>query len=294
VVRVDTHLHLTRWWPDLPHTGYRADLDYTTPGLLREMDAAGIDYGITIQVREAPNPPEALAESREIFADGGGRLRPVVTVDPTLGEDAIRAAIALWEDEPNLAGVKLFPGYQAFYPHDARLAPLYEFAHRRELPVLIHQGDTLDRNGRIKYARPIEVDEIAVQYRDVRFVLCHFGNPWIDEAAELVYKNENLYADTSGLLAHPSAPYFARMVEQCRQRLLQAIVAVGAVDRILYGSDWPLEELRVAAGLIEGLDLPAGDRAKILGENARRLFRLPNARTRGRSVQRDAPPRKAR
>jgi predicted TIM-barrel fold metal-dependent hydrolase len=84
------------------------------------------------------------------------------------------------------------------------------------------------------------------------------------------------------------------MVDQCRQRLLQAIVAVGAVDRILYGSDWPLEELRVAAGLIEGLDLPAGDRSKILGENARRLFRLPDTRTRGRSGRTDAPPRKAR
>jgi uncharacterized protein len=275
VVRVDTHLHLTRWWPDLPHTGYRADLDYTTPGLLREMDRAGIDYGITIQVRESPNPAEALAESREIVTASGGRLRPVVTVDPTLGEDAIRAAIGLWDEEPNLAGVKLFPGYQAFYPHDPRLAPLYEFAHRRELPVLIHQGDTLDRNGRIKFARPIEVDEVAVRYRDVRFVLCHFGNPWIDEAAELVYKNENLYADTSGLLAHPSAPLFARMVAQCRQRLTQAIVAIGSSERVLYGSDWPLEELRQAVGLVDGLGLPADDRNRILGENARRLFGLP-------------------
>jgi uncharacterized protein len=278
MVRVDTHLHLSRWWPDLPRTGYRPNLDYTTAGLLAEMDGAGIDFGLAIQIHEAPDPRDALAESREVCGASRGRLRPVVTVDPTRGKDAIAAAIALWETEPDLAGIKLFPGYQAFYPHDPVLAPLYEFAHRRGLPVLIHQGDTLDRNGRIKYARPIEVDEVAVQYRDVRFVLCHFGNPWIDEAAELVYKNENLYADTSGLLAHPSAPYFARMVEQCQQRLLQAILAVGAVDRILYGSDWPLEELRLAVGLVDGLDLTVADRSKILGENARHLFRLPDTR----------------
>lgn len=274
MVRVDSHLHLSRWWPDPSHTWYRPDLDYTVRGLLAEMDAAGIDQGLTIQIFEAPTPPDAWAESRQLVETSRGRLHPVVTVDPTKGPETVANAIALWEKEPNVAGVKLFPGYQAFYPHEKRVAPLYEFAHRRGIPVLIHQGDTLDRNGLLKFARPIEVDEVAVQYRDVRFVLCHFGNPWIDEAAELVYKNENVYADTSGLLAHPSAPHFERMVEQSRFRLTQAIVAIGTVDRILYGSDWPLEDLRTAVGLVERLDLPEEDRVKILGVNARRLFRL--------------------
>ncbi len=275
--RVDVHLHLTRWWPDLAHTAYRADLEYNSAGLLDEMDAARIDFGLLLPVHEAPSPEEALAESRTLSAASGGRLRPVVTVDPTRGEEAVRATVALWESEPTIAAVKLFPGYLPFYPHDPRLAPVYEFAHRRRLPVMIHQGDTLDRKGLVKFARPIEVDEVAVRYPDVRFVLCHFGNPWVEEAAELVYKDENVYADTSGLLAHPSAPYFERMVEQGRARILAAIVSVGSADRILYGSDWPLEELRVATGLIEGMDLPLADRDRILGENAVRLYRLDEA-----------------
>jgi uncharacterized protein len=114
-------------------------------------------------------------------------------------------------------------------------------------------------------------------------VLCHFGNPWVEEAAELVYKNENVYADTSGLLAPPSVPFFGRMIEQCRRRVLQAIVSIGSVDRILYGSDWPLEELRVAVALVEGLDLAPKDRERILGGNACRLFRLPERRPSGSS-----------
>jgi predicted TIM-barrel fold metal-dependent hydrolase len=273
---VDTHLHLSRWWPDLAHTAYRPDLDYTSEGLLREMDANGIDFGLVIQIVESPNASEALTESRSIFAAGRGRLRPVVTVDPTRGETGVKEAVALWEGEEHLAGIKLFPGYLPFYPHDPRLAPLYEFAHRKRLPVLVHQGDTLDRKGLVKFARPIELDEVAVRYPDVRFVLCHFGNPWIDEAAEVVYKNENVYADTSGLLAHPSSPYFERMVDQCRRRLLQAVISVGSADRILYGSDWPLEELRLAVGLVDGLDLPPEDRERILGGTARHLFGLPD------------------
>jgi uncharacterized protein len=274
--RVDTHLHLSQWWPDLAHTAYRADLEYTARGLLREMDHNDIDVGLVIQIFESPTPEDALAESRTIFEASGGRLRPVVTVDPTRGESTVRNAIALWEGYKPIAGIKLFPGYLPFYPHDPRLEPLYEFAHRRGLPVLVHQGDTLDRKGLVKFARPIELDEVAVRYPDVRFVLCHFGNPWVEEAAEVVYKNENVYADTSGLLAHPSAPFFERMVEQCRRRVLQAIVSIGSADRILYGSDWPLEELRLAVSLVDGLDLPVADRAKILGANARRLFGLPD------------------
>jgi predicted TIM-barrel fold metal-dependent hydrolase len=273
--RADTHLHLSRWWPDLARTGYRPDIDYTVKGLLDEMDANGIDFGLAIQIVETPDAKSGLTESRSILKESGGRLRPVVTVDPTKGNAAIEAALDLWENEDGIAGIKLFPGYRPFYPHDRRLAPVYEFARKKGLPVLVHQGDTLHKDGLLKFARPIDLDEVAVRYPDVRFVLCHFGNPWIDEAAELVYKNENMYVDTSGLLAHPSAPFFPRMVEQCRERLTAAILTVGSTDRILYGSDWPLQELSESVGLIDHLDLPREDREKILGGNARRLFGVP-------------------
>jgi uncharacterized protein len=272
--RVDVHLHLSRWWRDIRRTGYRPDLDYTVRGLLAEMDRAGIGEGLVLQLHEAPSVREGLDEGRATAEAGAGRLHPVTTVDPTDGEEAIRAAIGLWESERNLAGIKLYPGYRAFYPHDRRLDAVYEYAHRRGLPVMIHQGDTLDGLGLLKFARPLEVDEVAGRFRDVRFVLCHLGNPWVPEAAELVYKNENVYADTSGLLAHPSAPYFDRMIAQARQVVYGAVVTIGRPDRILYGSDWPLEELTLAVDLVEGLDLPAADRDAMLGGNARRLFGL--------------------
>jgi uncharacterized protein len=275
--RVDVHLHLSRWWREIRRTGYRSDLEYTVGGLLEEMDRNAIGHGLVLQLHEAPSVREGLAEGRATAAASDGRLHPVTTVDPTAGGEEVRATVELWEAERDLAGIKLYPGYQAFYPHDPRLDPVYEFAHRRRLPVMVHQGDTLDGLGLVKFARPIELDEVAGRYRDVRFVLCHLGNPWVHEAAELVYKNENVYADTSGLLAHPSFPYFDRMVVQARQVVYGAIVTIGRPDRILYGSDWPLEELSVAVDLVNGLDLPAADREALLGGNARRLFGLPPA-----------------
>ena len=276
---VDSHLHLSRWWPEVGLTGYRSDLDFTVHGLLREMDAAGIGAGVLIQVNDAPTVKEGWVEARELVAASRGRLRLVSTVDPTQGPEAVTDQIACWETTPELAGIKIFPGYHPFYPHDPRLDPVYEYAHRRKVPVLVHTGDTMDPHGLVKYARPVEVDEVAVRFRDVPFVLCHFGNPWVDEAAEVVYKNKNVYADTSGLLAHPSHPLFERMVELCQRRLLDGILMVGSTDRILYGSDWPLIDLKVATRLVTSLDLPERDRAAILGGNARRLFGLPPPRT---------------
>ncbi len=271
---LDAHIHLSRWWPDIDRTGYAPSLDYSVRGLLSEMDRAGVSHALAIQMFLAPSEAEALEEGRQNFEASGGRLLPVASFDPTQAESTQRAAVERLERERVLFGIKLFPGYRPFYPHDARLGPVYELAHRRGLPVLIHQGDTLDGIGLLKFARPIEVDEVAGRYRDVKFVLCHLGNPWIDEATEVLYKNPNVFADTSGLLPAPSSPYFEKAIGHCRRRVEEAIVASGAPERFLFGSDWPLEGLDAAASLIEQLEIDPVDRQKILGGNARRLFRV--------------------
>jgi predicted TIM-barrel fold metal-dependent hydrolase len=277
-LRVDAHVHLSRYWPEIRRTGYAPDLDYSARGLLGEMDALGLDYALAIQLFQAPEESAAMDEGRSTFVESGRRLFPVGTVDPTKGADHVQAVLRRMNDESDLVAVKLFPGYRSFYPHDARLDPVYEFAARRRLPVLLHQGDTLDGLGLIKFARPVELDEVAGRFRDVRFVLCHLGNPWIDEAAEIVYKNPNVYADLSGLLGPPSSPYFARGLEQARRRVQGAIVSTGLPERFLFGSDWPLESLASAVDLVRGLELTEPERVAIMGENARALFRLPPRR----------------
>jgi uncharacterized protein len=272
--RVDVHVHLSRYWPDLAGTAYRPDLDYTVPGLLRELDGSGVGSAIAISPVETPTVEASIEEGIAHGRESRDRLRAVPTVDPTAGVEAVEAAVQAWTHAPKIVAVKLFPGYRPFYPHDPRLDPVYQFAARRGVPVMIHQGDTLDRHGLLKFARPLEVDEVAVRWPDVNFVICHLGNPWIEETAELVYKNPNVWTDTSGLLAKPSVRYFREMFDRAKARLTQLIVTVGDADRVLYGSDWPLESIATAVELVETLPISAEDRDRILGENARRLFRL--------------------
>jgi uncharacterized protein len=272
--RVDVHLHLSQYWPDLARYSYGPAVDFNVPGLLRELDGERIGFGVLLQLESSPTIDETLREGEAMFQKSGGRLLRTTTVDPSRGEAEVARALALWEKAPDLVAVKLYPGYKHFYPDDRRLDPVYEFAHRRGIPIMIHQGDTLFSDALVKFARPIYVDEPAVRFRDVSFVLCHLGNPWIDETAEIVYKNPNVYTDTSGLLGPMSLPYFDRMIERSRERIAGALEYVGSADRVLYGSDWPLLRIDVAVSLIEGLAIPIEDREKILGGNARKLFRI--------------------
>jgi predicted TIM-barrel fold metal-dependent hydrolase len=273
--RVDVHVHPTEFSAHGPAFAARNRLDYSWSGLLREMDGHRIGWAVFLAPRLAPSPERALEEGTRVSRASGGRLLLTGTVDPTLGAESVEQTIRLWESNPEpLRAVKLYPGYRPFSVTDERLGPVFEWAARRQRPVFVHQGDTSDPDGLVKFARPIDLDEVAVAHRDVKFVLCHLGNPWVEEAAEVIYKNANVWGDTSGLL-NPFAPYHAQMVERMRARLAHAIATIGDPSKLLFGSDWPISSLADALSLVEPLDLPAGDRARILGDNARALLDLP-------------------
>lgn len=271
----DSHLHLSRYWPDLRTNSYGPGVRYSVEGLLAELARSGVGGGLLLPPVETPGVAAAKDELTGLAAQSGGRLRFAATIDPTLEPAAFERELETLRAWDGVAAIKLYPGYRPFYPHDARLDPVYELARSRALPVLFHQGDTLHAQARLRFARPIEVDEVAVRFPELSLVLCHFGNPWIDEAAEVVYKNRRVYADTSGLLAPPSAAYFADMRRLAVRRLQDAIWGIGNADRILYGSDWPLQSIADSVGLVAGLALHPGDQEALRGGNARRLFGAP-------------------
>jgi len=137
-------------------------------------------------------------------------------------------------------GLKFYMGYQNVYLYDKRHAPLFELAKAYNVPVAMHSGETANHHGRLRYAHPLTVDEAASSHPDVRFVICHAGNPWIADAFEVATKNENVFIDFSGLWEH-------RLTEEREQdiRAFQEYIRMWLDyhelwDKIMYGSDWPL------------------------------------------------------
>ncbi|MGE3181279.1 MAG: amidohydrolase family protein, partial [Phycisphaerae bacterium] len=112
-------------------------------------------------------------------------------------------------------GLKLYPGYEPFYPYDKRCQVIYDLAIEYDVPVMFHTGDTYTPKGKLRYAHPLNIDDVAVDNPEMKIVICHIGNPWIRDCMEVVYKNKNVYADISGLVLGDFADAFEEyMLEQ--------------------------------------------------------------------------------
>ena len=169
-------------------------------------------------------------------------------------------------------GLKLYPGYEPFYPADPVLEPVYQLAEEFGVPVMIHSGDTFTPRGKLKFSHPLHIDEVAVDHPGVNFVICHIGNPWIRDCMEVVYKNANVYTDLSGLVLGN----FDDRFESYMRKQVQDMLAYGMQsENVLYGSDWPIATMESYLTFMEELKIPPRDRQMMLYENAVRLFRLP-------------------
>jgi len=174
-------------------------------------------------------------------------------------------------DTGALKGLKIYPGYEPFYPADRKLAPAYELAEAYDVPVMIHTGDTYAKTGKVKYSHPINVDEAAVDFPNVKFVICHLGNPWFRDCMEVVYKNENVFTDMSGLTLGGFTDRFeAFMRQQLKEMLLWGVEPT----KVLYGTDWPLITMEAYLQFVEELRLPSRDKDLMLYENTAALFKL--------------------
>ncbi|MGE0862904.1 MAG: amidohydrolase family protein [Vicinamibacterales bacterium] len=171
----------------------------------------------------------------------------------------------------SIKALKLYPGYEPFYPADPKLTPAYLLAEEFDVPVMIHTGDTYAPSGKVKYAHPLHVDEVAVDFPRVKFLICHLGNPWFRDCMEVVYKNENVYTDISGLTL---GQFTDRFEAYMRQQLKEMILWGVNPNRVLYGTDWPLASMESYLAFMEELKLPARDKDLMFFENAAALFKL--------------------
>ena len=133
-------------------------------------------------------------------------------------------------------------------------------------------------DAKVRFAHPLPVDDIAVDFRGVNFVLAHLGNPWTIDAAEVVYKNSNVYADLSGFLVGDAAyfedPANDEGIGHAVERIREAFAWVEDPRKFLYGSDWPLVPMRPYLEFV-GRAIEPEHQELVFSENARRVFGLP-------------------
>ena len=172
---------------------------------------------------------------------------------------------------PHVVGFKIYLGYYPFYAYDEKYKPIYELAEKYRVPVVFHTGDTYSERGLLKYSHPLTLDEVAVFNREVTFVMAHFGDPWVLDGAEVVYKNRNMYADLSGLIVGTKKDVRRHLGTNFTNHLRHAFDYCDHYDKLLFGTDWPLISMGDYIRFIKEI-IPVQHHEKVFYENALKVF----------------------
>lgn len=263
---IDCHTHLSRYSAAEPPT-----LAGRHAALRAQMDAHGIDHALVLISHTGIEEHAATDEVLAQIADDP-RLHVVAGIDvPNLGAaqlEEVRGHLAA----KRAVGLKLYAGYQPFRLSDPELRPVYELAAEFAVPVMIHTGDTFKPTAKVRLAHPLEVDDVAVDFRETTFVICHLGNPWFTDAMEVIYKNDNVMGDICGLTVGEFADRYERWA---LRRVNDVIAYLDRPDKLMFGTDWPISDVGSYLRFAEKLDMTDEEREGLMWRNAARVFRLP-------------------
>jgi hypothetical protein len=177
----------------------------------------------------------------------------------------------VWLKDGRIKGIKLYCGYEHYYPYDKLYQPVYDLCVEYDVPVMIHTGDTFSSTGKLRYSHPLNIDDVAVDNPDLKIIMCHMGNPWILDCQEVIYKNKNVYADISGLVLGDFTHFYEEyMIEKIAEFLNYA----GEPRYLLYGTDWPISNMESYLNFVARLDLSDQARELLMFKNAQRLFKI--------------------
>ena len=181
-----------------------------------------------------------------------------LSVDPT--QPGWQREMQISHQELGLRGIKLLPMYAGFRPDDERLDPLWQYATRHRLPVLLHTGTTFIAQAPLECTLPRHLDPVATRYPEAKIIMAHLGHPYEGECVVVARKHANVFADISALHYRPFQFYHSLMLVQ----------EYGLWDKVLFGTDYPfttvratIDGLRSLNQLVEGTNLPRLDAAAI-------------------------------
>ena len=270
---LDCHIHLN----DYGEAG--APIEERIRALKDAMAQNGVDkaFILTSYLANTARPSvsqvvEALRPHKELFVVEGISLAGGAAFDLAATEARLKRG--------DVIGLKLYPGYEHFYPTDRLCVPVYDLAARYKVPVMFHAGDTYTKRGKLKYAHPLHLDDVAVDHPDLKIVVCHLGNPWFRDTAELMYKNDNVRADISGLVL---GGFEAKFEMWLAVQLREVIQYAGNPEDILFGTDWPLVEMAPYLKFVRSLELTEEHERMLMYDNAAAWFGL-DAHERRRSA----------
>jgi hypothetical protein len=193
-----------------------------------------------------------------------GFFFPIASVHPDDGAAALEELDRV--AKLGVRMIKLHPNTQAFDVASPEVASVVQHAADLGMVVLFDGFSPFDANETGKFLR------LAVTHPSARLVLAHLGGIRFHEMAmfgiarKFAWYPHNVWFDISA-----TAPFFAD--SPYREQFVWVIRSVGT-DRVLFGSDWPVDEPSRTAAAVRSLGLSEAEQRQIFVTNARDLLAL--------------------
>ena len=241
----------------------------TIEDYLRKMDAAGIERSLLIAVRAGEPawqgsfeiPYQQIAQYCDAYPD---RFSGLAGVDPTRGVQQLRE-LDHAVNELGFVGAHFYPHWFRMPPDSALCYPIYSRCEELGIPIMMQVGQNLIYQKDVRLpsvAKPILLDQVAIDFPNLVLIGIHIGVPWTDEMIAMAWKHENVYI---GIDAY--AP------KHLPASLKHYMNSYGS-HKVMFGTDWPVIDPERAVSEIHEHALRPESLEKVMRGNAVKVFRL--------------------
>ena len=241
----------------------------TIEDYLRKMDAAGIERSLLIAVRAGEPawqgsfeiPYQQIAQYCDAYPD---RFSGLAGVDPTRGIQQLKELDHAVK-ELGFVGAHFYPHWFRMPPDSALCYPIYSRCEELGIPIMMQVGQNLIYQKDVRLpsvAKPILLDQVAIDFPNLVLIGIHIGVPWTDEMIAMAWKHENVYI---GIDAY--AP------KHLPASLKHYMNSYGS-HKVMFGTDWPVIDPERAVSEIHEHALRPESLEKIMRGNAVQVFRL--------------------
>jgi predicted TIM-barrel fold metal-dependent hydrolase len=303
---VDIHYHYMRfaagtpsdslidqWFEDGVRTGYKGPRDKFAAEvsdmandpdcdkLVKRMAVNGIDVTAICYVDNVAygSGNDKIMEANQFCAQAAarhpGKLIALAGIDPRRpkGPELLRRCLT----EFGMKGLKWHPD-NGYYPNSPEAYELLKVLGEFGYPLLTHCSPL--PGSRAKFAQPIHLDDVAMDFPNLNIIAAHMGNLWWHDWLAIAQFKQNLHGDMAmwQVVATEKPALF-------RRYLREIVDSIGPYQTI-WSTDGPIFEPLVSnkkyIEIMKGLTVKGNDGIvftkeevdAILGSNAARLFKL--------------------
>ncbi len=187
---------------------------------------------------------------------------------------------------------ELGPAHGGYYANDRKCYPEYEKAVELGGPIIMHAAPVYHDTARMAHGNVLLIDNVAIDFPDLKIVICHMRWPTYELTNFLMQKRKNIFADIATLLTlscihkgylQPNLPIVDFPYFHLLYPLLYHFTSSkGDPDRLLFGSDWPISSSSNYVGILNDLnelmkkynlpEIPESPIHSILHENWKKVF----------------------